>query len=174
MRRHSYLSERCGILTTPLVTILANNHTSGCTIKTLLSPYPATQWKGSHLADLPESQDFWMPCWIHLALLRQPNQFSFKRARRTLFGISLLIQFSGETLSTIFIFLSFISLAFSGQQILVRGWLISKFSGSKCNIVCVSGKCSEGDTYLLLALTVYSYLWKKSVDEMWRETPDID
>lgn len=110
----------CGILIFSIVTILANNHTSGCTIKSTFSPYSATQWKGSHLADLPESQDFWMPHRIHLACLHQPNQFDFKRACRTLSGISSLIQFNGEALSIIFIFLSFASLAFLGQQILYR------------------------------------------------------
>lgn len=163
----------CGILIFSIVIILANNHTSGCTIKSTFSPYSATQWKGSHLADLPESQDFWMPIGstYHVCIsqtnltlrghvghyLEFPRWFNLmeKPCQPSSFSSLLLLLLSWINKSS-------------------TGWQIYKFSGSKCNIVCVSGKCSEWDTYFLWALTVYSYLWKKPVDEMWREIMDID
>lgn len=98
-----------------------------------------------------------MPCRNHLALSSQPNQFDFKRACRTLFGISLLIQLSGESLSTIFIFLCYFS-CFLLSAYSARGWLIYAFSGSKSNIVVLLESApDETHTFCWLLSSIASF-----------------
>lgn len=139
---------------------------------TRCSTDPETQWKWSHLADLAESHDFFMPYRNHLALLSQPVWFGFERACRTLFGIPLLIQLSWDLANHLIFFLSFYFSCFIWSVCFAR----------ILEVLSVFSEQEQHSLYLWKVLWVRQILivdfyiqwlsWKAPVEEMRREEPD--